>query len=151
VTTTRPDAHSGTLVVYDVITTGSEYDLETATRTARSMVGRWGMSGRIAPMSVLPSEGDVHATASHGLLDAVDAEVRRILDESYADARQTLREHRTQLDAIAQVLLEKETIDEVEVYEAAGIPRGDRHVPDLPRTGHGPNQPDARDADRRPA
>jgi cell division protease FtsH len=138
-------------IVYDVITTGSEYDLETATRTARSMVGRWGMSGRIGPMSVLPSEGDVHATASHGLLDAVDAEVRRILDECYADARQTLREHRTQLDAIAQVLLEKETIDEVEVYEAAGIPRGDRQVPDLPRNGHGPNQPGTRDADRRPA
>jgi cell division protease FtsH len=109
-------------VVFGVVTTGSEQDLETATRTARAMVGRWGMSERIGPVSVLPQEGDPHSTASDALLNAVDAEVRRIIDECYEEAKRTLAEHRPQLDAIVDVLLERETLDEAEVYAAAGIP-----------------------------
>jgi cell division protease FtsH len=116
-------------IVYGVITTGSEYDLEVATRTARAMVGRWGMSVRIGPISVLPQEGDARAAASDDLLNVVDDEVRHILDECYGEARDTLRQHRAQLDAIVQVLLERETLDEAQVYEAAGIPRGDRPAP----------------------
>jgi cell division protease FtsH len=108
-------------IVYGIVTTGSEYDLEIATRTARAMVGRWGMSERIGPISVLPQEGD--------------DEVRHILEECYSEARDTLREHRAQLDAIVQVLLERETLDEAEVYEAAGILRGDPETPNLPRDG----------------
>ena len=81
--------------VFDVVTTGSESDLETVTRIARSMVGRWGMSERIGTLSVLPAEGDPRmAGISDGLLDAVDEEVRRITDECYAEARRLLRENR---------------------------------------------------------
>ena len=108
--------------VFDLVTTGSESDLETVTRIARSMVGRWGMSERIGTLSVLPAEGDPRmAGISDGLLDAVDEEVRRITDECYAEARRLLRENRAKLDAIVTQLLAHESLDETEIYAAAGI------------------------------
>ena len=74
--------------IFNVVTTGSESDLETVTRIARSMVGRWGMSERIGRLSVLPAEGDPRmAGISDALLDAVDEEVRRITDECYDEAQ----------------------------------------------------------------
>ncbi|HXR44644.1 MAG TPA: ATP-dependent zinc metalloprotease FtsH, partial [Pseudolysinimonas sp.] len=110
--------------VFDLVTTGAESDLEMVTRIARSMVGRWGMSERIGTLSVLPAEGDPRmAGVSEGLLDAVDEEVRRITDECYQEARRLLREHRRQLDAIVVQLLEHESLDEPEIYAAAGIAR----------------------------
>jgi cell division protease FtsH len=110
--------------VFDIVTTGAESDLETVTRIARSMVGRWGMSERIGTLSVLPAEGDPRmAGVSDGLLDAVDEEVRRITDECYAEARRLLREHRAQLDTIVVQLLLHESLDEPEIYAAAGIAR----------------------------
>ncbi len=110
--------------VFNVVTTGAESDLEQVTKIARSMVGRWGMSERIGTLSVLPSEGDPRmAGVSEGLLNVVDDEVRRIVDECYAEARRTLRENRGKLDAIVAQLLLHETLDEVDVYAAAGIVR----------------------------
>jgi cell division protease FtsH len=110
--------------IFDVITTGSESDLEMVSRIARSMVGRWGMSERVGRRSVLPSDGEPRmAGVSDGLLDAVDEEVRRITDECYADARRLLRENRAKLDAIVTALLSRESLDEAEIYAAAGIAR----------------------------
>jgi len=110
--------------VYGVITSGAESDLEQVTRVARSMVGRWGMSERVGPLSVLPAEGDPRmAGVSETLLNAVDEEVRRITDDCYSEARRLLRDHRAQLDAIVRELLAKESLDEPEIYAAAGIPR----------------------------
>jgi cell division protease FtsH len=88
------------------------------------MVGRWGMSERIGTRSVLPAEGDPRtAGVSDGLLDAVDEEVRRITEECYAEARRLLREHRDKLDAVVAKLLERESLDEPEIYAAASISR----------------------------
>jgi cell division protease FtsH len=110
--------------VFNIVTTGAENDLEMVTRIARSMVGRWGMSERIGTLSVLPAEGDPRmAGISDGLLDAVDEEVRRITDECYAEARRLLRENRNRLDAIVAELLAHESLDEREIYAAAGIDR----------------------------
>jgi cell division protease FtsH len=110
--------------VFHIVTTGAENDLEMVTRIARSMVGRWGMSERIGTLSVLPAEGDPRmAGVSDGLLDAVDEEVRRITDECYAEARRLLRDNRDKLDAIVVQLLARESLEEVEIYAAAGIPR----------------------------
>jgi cell division protease FtsH len=110
--------------VFNIVTTGAESDLETVTRIARSMVGRWGMSERIGTLSVLPSEGDPRmAGISDGLLDAVDEEVRRITDECYSEARRLLKEHRDKLNAIVEQLLAHESLDEADIYAAAGIPR----------------------------
>jgi cell division protease FtsH len=108
--------------VFGVVTTGAESDLATITQIARAMVGRWGMSDRVGRISVFPVEGDPRmAGTSDALLDAVDEEVGRIIDECYGEARRLLREHRAQLDAIATQLLAKETLDEAEVYAAAGV------------------------------
>jgi cell division protease FtsH len=110
--------------VFNLVTTGAESDLEMVTRIARSIVGRWGMSKRIGTLSILPAEGDPRmAGISEGLLDAVDEEVRRITDECYAEARRLLRENRNKLDAIVAQLLERESLDEPEIYAAAGIAR----------------------------
>jgi cell division protease FtsH len=113
--------------VLGVVTTGAESDLETATRIARSMVGRWGMSDAIGPVSVLPSEGDARtAGVSDQLLNTVDDEVRRLIEQCYAEARRLLRENRPKLDSIAEQLLEHETLDEADAYAAAGITHGSR-------------------------
>jgi cell division protease FtsH len=112
-------------LVFDEFTTGSENDLEISTRLARSMVGRWGMSERVGPVSVLPLEGDPRMYGvSDELLAAVDHEVRQLVDECYQEALRLLREYREKLDAIAAALLQHETLDEAEAYAAAGIRRG---------------------------
>ena len=111
--------------VFGVTSTGAENDLEQATKIVRQMVGRWGMSDRIGPISVLPTDGEDprFAGVSDGMLTAVDQEVRRVIEECYAEARARLREHRAQLDAIAERLLEKETLNQDEVYALVGVER----------------------------
>ncbi|MFG2939031.1 ATP-dependent zinc metalloprotease FtsH [Streptomyces sp. NPDC048282] len=112
-------------VVYGVITTGSESDLEQVTGIARGMVSRWGMSEEVGRLSALPSD----AQQAYGLaaapqtLDVIDTEMRRIVDECYEEARRKLRDHRGQLDALAQALLENETLEEADAYRIAGITR----------------------------
>ncbi|MEU3466387.1 ATP-dependent zinc metalloprotease FtsH [Streptomyces sp. NPDC048387] len=112
-------------VVYNVITTGAESDLEQVTNIVRGMVGRWGMSERVGRLTVLPSDGQgpYGLTAAPATLDAVDHEMRRIVDDCYQEACRLLVEHRPKLDALAEALLAAETLDEHAAYEAAGIPR----------------------------
>ncbi|MEZ0341572.1 ATP-dependent zinc metalloprotease FtsH [Mycobacterium sp. pV006] len=108
--------------VFGVVTTGAESDLETGTNIARAMVGRWGMSEHVGPVSVLPKEGDPRMMGvSDAMLASVDDEVRRLIESCYAEARELLRENRNRLDNIAAELLEHETLDEAQVYAAAGI------------------------------
>jgi cell division protease FtsH len=109
--------------VFDLVTTGAENDLEVVTRIARSMVGRWGMSERVGTLSVLPAEGDPHmAGVSEEMLKVVDEEVRRLVEECFAEARRLLRDNRKRLDAIVDQLLLHETLDQEQVYEAASLP-----------------------------
>lgn len=112
-------------VVYDVITTGAENDLEQVTNIVRGMVGRWGMSERIGRLTAIPSEGQgpYGLSAAPATLDAVDHEMRRITDECYVEACRLLRENRGKLDDLAQALMANETLDEAAAYAAAGIPR----------------------------
>jgi cell division protease FtsH len=114
-------------IVYGDMTTGAESDLEQVTRIVRQMVGRWGMSPAIGPVSVLPPPGQESPFGQDGVAPAtkklVDEEVRRIVDDCYAQAVATLREHREQLDRLAHTLLQRETLDEDQAYAAAGIPR----------------------------
>jgi cell division protease FtsH len=117
-------------LVYDDFTTGAESDLEIVTRLARQMVGRWGMSDAVGPISVLPSGQDgsmffpgTPGRTSDRTLELVDAEVRRIVDECYAEALEKLRANRHRLDALAHTLLRRETLDEAEAYAVAGVDR----------------------------
>ncbi|WP_329231189.1 ATP-dependent zinc metalloprotease FtsH [Streptomyces canus] len=112
-------------VVYGVVTTGAENDLEQVTNIARGMVARWGMSERVGRLSALPSD----AQQAYGLaaapqtLDVIDSEMRRIVDDCYDEALRKLTEHRGQLDALAEALLASETLEETDAYRIAGITR----------------------------
>jgi len=109
-------------LVFGVVSTGAESDLLASTGIARSMVGRWGMSERLGRVSVLPPEGDPRmAGVSEATLDAVDAEVRRLVDECYRQASSVLAANRPRLEGIVQQLLEHETLDEAAAYRAAGL------------------------------
>jgi cell division protease FtsH len=116
-------------LVYGEYTSGAENDLEVVTAIARLMVGRWGMSDAIGPISILPPIGQEGAAAaamsilSDETRERFDAEVRRIVDDGYAQALEILREHRGQLDALVEALLEDETLDEVDAYRIAGVHR----------------------------
>jgi cell division protease FtsH len=113
-------------IVYGDFTTGGESDLDAASQIARQMVGRWGMSKQIGPVTVLPPPGQEQSIfdatgPSQATRELVDAEVRRIVDACYTEALATLRDHRESLDRITRRLLEKETLNEQEAYDAAGL------------------------------
>jgi cell division protease FtsH len=119
-------------VVYGNVTTGAESDLDTVTRIARSMVGRWGMSDAIGPLAVLPGPndqnmfGDSPNGPSPETRRIIDIEVRKIVDDCYTFAKAQLKEHRGQLNSLTQALLKSETLDEIDAYAAAGVPPHER-------------------------
>ena len=114
-------------LVYGDFTTGAESDLDNVTSIARQMVGRWGMSEEVGPLTVLPPPGQEQTIfdgsgPSAVTRELVDAEARRIIEGCYADALDILRKHRDNLDRLAHRLLEAETLNEQEAREAAALP-----------------------------
>ena len=118
-------------IVYGTKTTGAENDIEQATALARRMVTRWGMSERLGMVQLAPREnpylsgpnGYVGAKPfSEETAEAIDAEVHRIIGESHTEAKRLLSTHRTQLDALVNALLERETLNEQEILEVTGLP-----------------------------
>jgi cell division protease FtsH len=111
-------------VAFGDMTTGAEADIDALTRIARYMVGRWGMSARLGLVAVFPQDDrptqgvDGFSQRTHEMLDD---EVRRIIDEAHKDVLALLREERERLDALAQALLERETLDGEDAYAAAGV------------------------------
>jgi cell division protease FtsH len=110
-------------LVFGVISTGANNDLQGATELTRKMVREWGMSDRVGPMAwgshntVFLGE-DLMSTAreySDDTARIIDEEVERILREQEDRCRDTLRRHRAGLDLVARSLLEHETIDGAEV------------------------------------
>ena len=115
-------------VVFGEISTGAESDLEQLTELARQMVGRWGMSDAVGPVSVIPRDGSGPflpgvAEVSPETQKLVDDEVRRIVTEAHDEVVALLTENRQRLDALAEALLEHETLDEDDAYAAAGVTR----------------------------
>jgi cell division protease FtsH len=114
-------------VVYGKITTGAESDLQQLTQIARQMVGRWGMSEKLGPITLLPSDGQGPllpgaSETSPQTQWLIDEEVRRIVDDAHDQVTQLLTEHREQLDNLAHALLKAETLDAPDAYAAAGVP-----------------------------
>ena len=115
-------------IVFGEISTGAESDLEQLTALARQMVGRWGMSDALGPISVLPRDGSGPffpgaAEVAPETRKLVDEEVRRIVAEAHDEVVTLLTENRARLDALASALLEHETLDEDDAYAAAGVTR----------------------------
>jgi cell division protease FtsH len=114
-------------VVYGKITTGAESDIQQLTQIARQMVGRWGMSEKLGPITLLPSDGQGPllpgaSETSQQTQWLIDEEVQRIVDEAHAEVTQLLTEHREQLDSLTHALLDAETLDAPDAYAAADVP-----------------------------
>ncbi|HVA96477.1 MAG TPA: ATP-dependent zinc metalloprotease FtsH [Candidatus Acidoferrales bacterium] len=98
-------------LVFDDVTTGASNDIEKASQVARAMVTKFGMS-ELGPIN-LDSEKSVYEQSeiSPEMAAKIDAQVKKISDEAYAQATKILTKLRSKLDIIAEELLKKETID----------------------------------------
>ncbi len=136
---------------HDKVTTGAISDIEQATRMARAMVMRFGMSDELGPIAYGENQEEIflgHSVSrqqniSEATAQRIDAEIRRIIDESYNRAHQILSEHKDDLETLAQGLLEYETLSGDEI---TGLLKGIQPVrqpyeePE-PQRGPGPNVP----------
>jgi cell division protease FtsH len=109
----------------DEVTTGASNDLQQVARVARQMVTRFGMSDRLGPVALGRAQGnmflgrDIAAERdfSEETAAAIDDEVRNLVDQAYRRAKAVLTENRTVLDRLAQMLIERETVDAEELQE----------------------------------
>ena len=109
-------------LIFDDITTGASQDIKDATKTARAMVTQYGMSSKVGMIQYGGDEDEVFIgrdlahTKSYGneVADTIDSEVKRIVDECYAKAKQIIGEHDYVLHACAELLIEKEKIGQEE-------------------------------------
>jgi cell division protease FtsH len=112
-------------IVFNDITTGASNDLERVTRMARSMVTRLGMSSELGPMVYgqkeelifLGREISEQRDYSEAIAEVIDQEVRKLISEAYARAKNILTDYKDMLDAVAQRLMEVETLSREE-FEA---------------------------------
>ena len=123
-------------IVFDTVTTGAANDIEKATRIARAMITRFGMSKRFGMMQIESIDNQyLDRSTTLNCADetaaAVDEEVMKIIKESYKEAKTLLKENREILDKIAAYLIEKETITGHEFMEIfcreKGIPVPERN------------------------
>ncbi len=123
-------------IVFDHVSTGASNDLESATRWARRMVCEYGMSDRLGPVSYGEKSGDVflgrdmvaRRDFSEKKSEEIDEEVQKILAGKYQEAKRLLLDNRDKLEIIAELLLERETLDGKDLAAVMG----GRELPPLP-------------------
>ncbi|AZL66926.1 ATP-dependent zinc metalloprotease FtsH [Pseudomonas sichuanensis] len=122
---------------FDGVTTGASNDIMRASQIARNMVTKWGLSEKLGPLMYAEEEGEVflgrsagsqHASVSGETAKMIDSEVRAIIDQCYATAKQILTDNRDKLDAMAEALMKYETIDadQIDDIMAGRTPREPR-------------------------
>jgi cell division protease FtsH len=107
------------------MTTGAANDFERATDLARNMVMRWGMSDALGTRVYGDNHSEVflgrdvqtHKNMSNAVAEAVDKEIRRIIDEQYARARAIIEENADKIEIMAKALLEWETLDAEQIED----------------------------------
>jgi cell division protease FtsH len=107
----------------EAVTTGASNDIERATSIARSMVTQWGLSDRMGPLTYSEDEGEVFLGKSYGkqktvsdeTAQAIDSEVRAIIDRNYQRAVDILKTNNDKLHLMADALLKYETIDSAQI------------------------------------
>ena len=107
----------------DKVTSGASSDIQMATKMARAMVTQFGMSDKLGPLTYAENEQEIflgHSVTqtkhvSEATAEIIDAEVRRIVDTAYDRARRIIEDNRNELEALAQALLEYETLSGVEI------------------------------------
>jgi cell division protease FtsH len=113
-------------VVYANMSTGAESDIEHLTQIARQMVGRWGMSERLGPVTLLagdesgslPPDGGESSQRTQWI---IDQEVQRLVDHAHSEVLRLLADHRPQLESLTRALLKAETLDAAAAHTAADI------------------------------
>ncbi len=106
-------------LVLDDISTGASNDIERATKIAREMVTKYGMSEKLGTINYAADNGEVflgrdfnrHSDVSERTASEIDSEVKRIIDEAYKAAEYILNAHLDKLHVVANILMEKEKID----------------------------------------
>ena len=115
-------------LVFGDPTTGAADDIDRVTKLARSMVTQYGMSEKLGPQSYGRGSAEVFvgkevgqsSDLSDGVADAIDGEVRMLVDVAHREAYEILVHHRQTLDALAAALIEHETLDEEALREILG-------------------------------
>jgi cell division protease FtsH len=137
---------------HEKVTTGAQSDIEQATRMARAMVTRFGMSDSLGPIAYAENQEEVflgHSVSrtqniSEATAQKIDSEIHRIIDECYAKAKDILTAHLADLNLLARGLLEYETLTGDEIIGLLkGIPpvRTPYEDPVLPPRGEGTSVP----------
>jgi cell division protease FtsH len=130
-------------LTFETVTSGASNDIERATNIARKMVCEWGMSDRLGPLAFGEKEGEIFLGRDMGHVKnyseatavEIDNEIRRIVQENYERARTLLGENVAALTRLAEALLERETMDGVEIRRIAfgesgpAVPGGDTMAP----------------------
>ncbi len=126
-------------VVFGQLTSGASDDIKKATQLARAMVTQWGMSKELGPLAYVEREeggflgASYHKDYSEKTANQIDAEVRQIISTQYDRTHALISEHREQLDAIADALLDRETIGRGEleaILKGEPLPPRERvHIP----------------------
>jgi cell division protease FtsH len=131
---------------YDKVSSGASSDIQYATQLARDMVTRWGMSDALGPLQYAEPDEEVFLgysvnrsrQMSNETAQAIDNEIRKVVEDGYARAKHLLDAHSDQLEKLAQALLEYETLsgDEItKVLEGETIDRGGTKGPAIPAAG----------------
>ncbi|MFN8521987.1 MAG: ATP-dependent zinc metalloprotease FtsH [Chloroflexota bacterium] len=129
--------HAAEKLVFGEMSTGASNDIEVATNIARRMVKEYGMSDRLGPVALghkeelvfLGREIGEQKNYSEKVAEAIDEEIRRLIDQAYAQAIRILGEKREILDSLAEVLVRLETIEGESLEK---VFRGERFDPDEP-------------------
>src|SRR5471032_27778 len=139
---------------HDKVTTGAQSDIEQATRMARAMVTRFGMSDSLGPIAYAENQDEVflgHSVSrtqniSEATAQKIDSEIHRIIDECYVRAKTILTERLADLNVLARGLLEYETLTGDEILgllKCVSPVRTPYEEPVLPARGEGPSVPAA--------
>lgn len=128
----------------DAVTTGASNDIERATELARNMVTRWGLSETLGPIVYNEDEGEVflgrsvtkRKEISESTAEAIDKEIRNVIERNYQRALRLLEENRDKLHKMAEALIQYETIDETQI---TAIMAG--HDPEPPEGWEPPSAP----------
>ncbi|MEA1888835.1 MAG: ATP-dependent zinc metalloprotease FtsH [Pseudomonadota bacterium] len=138
----------GEEIFMNQMTTGASNDFERATDMARNMVVRWGMSDLMGTRVYGENESEVflgrdvttHKNLSNSTAELVDKEIRRIVDEQYARARQIIEENKDKMEIMAKALLEWETLDAEQID---AIMAGEDPLPPADLHGKAPGKDDS--------
>ncbi|MCH1551695.1 MAG: ATP-dependent zinc metalloprotease FtsH [Pseudomonadales bacterium] len=134
----------------DYVTTGASNDIERATSLARNMVTKWGLSERMGPLKYDEDDGEVFLgmsagakpkAVSDGTAQSIDTEIRQIIDGCYAEAQKVLEDNVDKLHAMAEALIEFETIsaEQIEDIMAGAKPRHPTDPRPPPSAGSAPS------------